>query len=438
MLLRRTLCLDKAMLQAKLDPQPPRAGHRLVGAVQRRSVALLVAAALLNYFDRSALAIGNPLIRRDLGLSVAQMGLLLSAFLWVYAFTQLPVGALLDRIRPRKALGAGLVLWSAAQALGGLVNGFGSFVAARALLGLGEAPMFPTAAAVVRDWFPPHKRTGATGLWNSAAAAAQALAPPVLTLLMVAVGWRAMFVILGLAGFALSAVWMAAYRDRRRHAAPPLAAAPGAAWSAWSRLFRQRGTWGLMLGNFGVIYVLWLYSTWLPGYLQMERGLSIKNAGLLSAVPFALSVIGSIGGGMIVDRFARLHGSPVRLQKLLVCLSLLGMGLFTFAAAHASSVHWAIADISAALFCNGCATCMAWAMAATVAPRGLVGALGGMQNFAGYLGGALAPMVTGFIVQATGRFTLALVTGAVIAFASAASYALIAPRGPMSLDEAQL
>jgi MFS family permease len=193
-------------------------------------------------------------------------------------------------------------------------------------------------------------------------------------------------------------------------------------------------TWGLMAGNFGVIYVLWLYSTWLPGYLEIERHLTIRNAGLLSALPFALSVVGSIGSGLLVDRLARRGAPLIRMQKTLVCLSLVGMGLFTFAAAQAATIGWAICDISAALFCNGCATCMAWALAATVAPKGYVGALGGIQNFAGYLGGALAPMITGFIVQATGRFTLALVTGAVIALLSAAAYVLIVPRGPMTLD----
>ena len=64
-------------------------------------------------------------------------------------------------------------------------------------------------------------------------------------------------------------------------------------------------TWGLMAGNFGVIYVLYLYSTWLPGYLEIERHLSIKSAGLLSAVPFALSMAGSIGGGFLVDHLGR-------------------------------------------------------------------------------------------------------------------------------------
>jgi MFS family permease len=420
------------MLQAHRPLPPPRSGRAILHAVQRRSVALLAAAALLNYFDRSALAIANPLIRAELHVSVGQMGLLLSAFLWVYALAQLPMGALLDRIRPRMSLGLGLVLWSAAQAAGGLVGGFGPFVAVRALLGLGEAPMFPTAAAVVRDWFAPHRRSGATGIWNSASAGAQALAPPALTLLMGAVGWRAMFVTLGLAGFGLAAVWILAYRDRRRHAAlrvPP----PKEAWAAWRRLFGHRMTWGLMAGNFGVIYVLWLYSTWLPGYLEIERGLSIRNAGLLSAAPFAVAVVGSIACGCAVDRLTRPDASPIRLQKAIVAVCLVGMGLFTFAAARATTAGGALTDISAALFCNGCATAMAWALAASAAPPGQVGALGGIQNFAGYLGGALAPMITGFVVEATGRFTLALAIGASIALVSAASYILIVPRRPMAL-----
>ena len=154
---------------------------------------------------------------------------------------------------------------------------------------------------------------------------------------------------------------------------------------------------------------------------------------MITAVPFALSVGGSIGGGFLVDHLAGKGAALIRLQKVAVCLSLVGMGLFTFAAAHAPSVVWAIADISAALFCNGCATCMAWAIATTAAPKGYIGALGGIQNFAGYVGATLAPMLTGAIVQATGSFTPALVTGAAIALLSATSYALIVPREPMRL-----
>jgi MFS family permease len=411
-------------------PAHPRAVHPMIRAMQRRSIALLVAAAVLNYFDRSALAVANPLIRADLHLSVDQMGVLLSIFLFAYAFSQLPVVFLLDRIGPKRALSWGLVLWSAAQAACGFMTGFYPFMAARALLGLGEGPMFPAASAVVRDWFRPSERTSATGVWNSAPAVANALAPPVLTLVMLAVGWRWMFIALGLAGLLHAGVWTAAYRNRRRHAATR----PERPASGWARLFSHRMTWGLMAGNFGVIYVLWLYNTWLPGYLEIERHLSIRSAGLLSALPFALSITGSIGGGFLVDHLGRRGVALIRAQKAFVAASLVGMGLFTFAAAHAGGVGWAIADISAALFCNGCATCMAWAIATTAAPKGYVGALGGIQNFAGYLGGALAPLVTGFIVAATGSFTPALVTGAVIAFLSAVSYTLIVPREPMTLN----
>src|SRR3569833_4335818 len=89
--------------------------------IQRLALALLVLAGVVNYIDRATLAVANPLIRQELGLSVADMGLLLSAFLWAYAFSQLPVGALVDRRGPRLMLALGLGVWSLAQAAGGLV-----------------------------------------------------------------------------------------------------------------------------------------------------------------------------------------------------------------------------------------------------------------------------------------------------------------------------
>src|SRR5881227_3007378 len=95
---------------------------RRIRRVQRTALVLLVIAGVVNYIDRATLAIANPLIRQDLGLSIADMGLLLSAFLWAYAFSQLPAGALVDRLGPRLMLTLSLGLWSLAQVLGGLVN----------------------------------------------------------------------------------------------------------------------------------------------------------------------------------------------------------------------------------------------------------------------------------------------------------------------------
>ena len=100
-------------------PQPsPR-----IKAIQRRAIILLIAGGALNYVDRATLSVANKVIQDELGIPVAQMGLLLSAFLWAYAFSQLPIGALIDRYGPRRLLGLGLFGWSVAQAAGGIVNG---------------------------------------------------------------------------------------------------------------------------------------------------------------------------------------------------------------------------------------------------------------------------------------------------------------------------
>ena len=109
---------------------------------QTLSLVLLVVCGVINYLDRATLAVANEYIRADLGLTLGQMGLLLSAFSWSYALCQLPVGALVDKIGPRWLLGIGLVVWSLAQAAGGLASTFGWFVIARIALGIGVMCIF--------------------------------------------------------------------------------------------------------------------------------------------------------------------------------------------------------------------------------------------------------------------------------------------------------
>src|SRR6201995_5376117 len=181
--------------------------------IQRVAVALLVVAGVVNYIDRATLAVANPLIRDELGLSIADMGYLLSAFLWAYAFAQLPTGAMVDRLGPRILLTMGLSLWSLAQLLGGLVQGFGQFCGARILLGIGEAPQFPTGARVVRDWFNQRDRGLGTGIFNCASSLGTAIAVPLLTYLMLSFGWRAMFMIMGVAGLIVAMFWYLLYRN---------------------------------------------------------------------------------------------------------------------------------------------------------------------------------------------------------------------------------
>ena len=413
---------------------------------QRSALIMLVIAGTLNYLDRSTLSIANPLIRNELGLSIADMGLLLSAFLWAYAFAQLPGGALVDRVGPHRLLAAGLGLWSIAQAVAGFVTSFWQFSIARVFLGLGEAPMFSSAVRVVRDWYNVRDRGLPTGTWNCTSSLGPAIAPPILTALMIGFGWRWMFGIMGLAGVVVAAVWFLLYRDpteehfndQERHyltdGEEPRSQAP-VRLAEWLGLFRFRTTWGLVLGFFGVVYMGWLYLAWLPGYLEMQRHMSIPKTGLVAAVPFAFGVVGSIGGGWIADWLMRRGFSPVNSRKIPVIVGLLGMVAFTVVAAETPSDFMAVAAISAALMFGASASGMSWALASVAAPANCTASLGAIQNFGGYLGGALAPTVTGFIVQATGSFTPALLVSAAIGLFSALMYLVVIRGEPITVAE---
>src|SRR5271155_3580323 len=182
-------------------------------SIQRWSMVLLIAGGALNYVDRATLSVANKLIQDELGIPVGKMGLLLSAFLWAYAIAQLPVGGLIDRYGPRRLLTLGIFSWSVAQAAGGLVTSFGVFLAARCALGIGEAPLFPGGARVVRDWFGIRERGFATGLCQASSSLGNFIAVPLLTFLILRFSWRWMFLIVGAAGVVLAVVWWSVHRD---------------------------------------------------------------------------------------------------------------------------------------------------------------------------------------------------------------------------------
>src|ERR1700722_8281232 len=301
-----------------MEPAPPR-----LKTIQRVALGLLVVAGVVNYIDRATLAVANPLIREELGLFIADMGYLLSAFLWAYAFSQLPTGAMVDRLGPRILLTMGLTLWSLAQLLGGLVRNFGEFFGARILLGIGEAPQFPTGARVVRDWFNQRDRGLATGVFNCASSLGTAIAVPLLTYLMLSFGWRTMFVVMGVAGLIVAALWYLLYRNpgevaltapenAYRTQGDPPGQRTKVTFGEWKLLFRFKTTWGMIFGYFGCIYLTWIYTAWLPGYLEIERHMSVKYTGWAAAVPFACGVVGGVLGGYIADTLVRRGVEPLK------------------------------------------------------------------------------------------------------------------------------
>lgn len=409
-----------------------------VGGLSRRgrrlrnvALLLLVVAGCVNYLDRSAVSIGNPEIRHSLGFSYSGMGLLLSVFAWSYGLAQIPAGMAVDRLGARRVLGGGMVLWSLAQIGAGFVRSLPQFLAARVMLGVGESPMYVGGTRICADWFELRDRALPIAVFNASSALAPAIAPPVLTALMLGFGWRAMFIAVGLAGFAVAAAWVGFYRGPKEAGIPPEEMArlhvedgPDIAHAGLRQLFwllRFRTSRGMFLGFFGVVYIYWLYATWLPGYLESARHLSIASAGAVSAIPLAAGFIGAVAGGFFSRGLGRVMdaASACRIPAI---AGLVVTGVVVLAAAYARSDWAAVTLIACGLFAVNVASSCGWALAAVVAPANTVATLEAIQNIGGSLGGALAPLVTGAIVQATGSFLPAFDLAGGVAFVCAGFY----------------
>jgi sugar phosphate permease len=395
------------------------------------SVGLLMSVGIVFIIDRSTLAIANHNVSTELHLSPTQMGLLLSSFSLAYAFSQLPLGILLDRAGSRFVLGAGILVWAVTQALTGFVGSLSQFLAARICLGAGEAPIFPAGARVIADWFKKSERGVPTGFFLSSTTIGPVLAPPVITALMLNLGWRHMYMALGLAGVVLAIIWVAFARDHKSMAFTPEEEAYfeqsglknaklGAA--EYAALLSQRSVWGLVLGFVGIIYMIWLYLTWLPVYLEHERHFTIARVGWVLAIPYIFGTLGSLSCGFLADHLHKRGLDLINSRKLPICVGLLGSAGFTIPVAFTPDPNMAVIYLCCVMFFLYLASTGAWALVNVVTPRHTVGTIGSMQNFGGYFGGSFAPVITGWLLEHTQSFKDALLMSAAVGFTAALLY----------------
>ena len=409
---------------------------------QRITVVFLLLIGIVNYLDRSALSIANTSIQKDMMISPSQMGILLSAFSIAYAFAQLPMGMIIDRLGSKVALGASLLGWSVAQAAFGMVNSFAGFMGLRVLLGIGEAPMFPSAAKALSEWFDANERGTPTGVVWSSTCLGPCLAPPLLTLFMVNFGWRGMFIITGVIGVVLAVCWLTFYKSKARylaelaaegkplpgeHKAPaaPVHAPKASYFAGWLDLFKHRSTWGAVLGFMGVIYMLWLHLTWLPGYFEREHGLDLYKTAWVVSLAYGFGAAGTIVAGRFCDWLVKRGMSVLGSRKFSVITGLVLAALFTLPLSFVTGLTGCVILLCLALFSINMASATAWMIVNTIVDSQRVASFGSIQNFGGYIAGSVAPIATGFSIQYSGSFTTAFMISAVVALCSAVAYFLL-------------
>jgi sugar phosphate permease len=418
---------------------------RRIAGIQIIAVSILSIAGVINYIDRGSLAIANTTIRTDLGISATRMGVLLSIFSLSYAISQLPMGILLDRFGERLVLGAGMFLWSLTQTATGFVRGFASFVGARVGLAVGESPFVISAVKTVNDWFDVRDRATPIGIVNASTTLGQAIAPPILTVTMLAFGWRGMFMLIGIPGLLLSIAWFVFYRDRREvslnecemaylEASGQRGNSSRISFSQWLGLFRLRTVWGMMLGFGGINYTVWLYMSWMPNYLEAEHHVSIAKTGMIAVIPFSCGAVGMLLSGIVADFLVR-HGiPPIKTHRTLLVLGMTCSAACTLLVPYVPGATGAAFAIGMALFFTYLAGNSGWGLVQSIAPRGIVGSVAAIQNFGSFVCASFAPVITGWLLDRTHSFHLTLVICSMMSILGALSYLLIV-KDPILITE---
>ncbi|WP_236235759.1 MFS transporter [Pseudomonas faucium] len=385
-------------------------------------LALISGGTMINYLDRSVMGIAAPSISADLGLNAALMGVIFSAFSWTYAAAQIPGGILIDRLGTKFTYWLALTLWSLFTGLQGLAQGFLSLLGMRFLVGVTEAPCFPTNSRVVATWFPQSERARATGIYTFAEYTGLAFLTPLLFWLLHAYGWRFLLMAVGLLGVLYGLVWWRKYHEPHQSTSANraeldyIAAGGGVVdggqkatvfrWSQIPALLRHRNMLGICLGQFACNSTNVFFLTWFPTYLVTERHMPWLKVGWVAVLPFIAASLGTLAGGWLSDALLRRGYSLNLARKLPVIAGLLSASVIVLAN-YVQPDAWVIAILCVAYFAQGMSA-LAWMIVSDIAPKGLLGLSGGLFNLFANAAGIVTPLTIGLIVSATGSFVWAL------------------------------
>ncbi|OZM81363.1 MFS transporter [Pseudonocardia sp. MH-G8] len=357
------------------------------------TVGLLMAVWVIDYVDRTMVAIALPFIGEEFDLSKTEQGWLVTTFALAYLVFQVPGGMLADRFGAKRLLLVSLLLWSAFTALTGAMWGFFALVAVRGLFGVAQA-LFPGASfKALAERTTPDRRATAAGSMLASNSLGAGLAPLVVAPVLLAFGWRDTFWIVAGAGALVGTLlWALLPRPLPARLSEPDTAddapAPGIA-----RVLRSAAVWkfaALFCATNMLVYGL---ITWVPSYLIEERGISLLGTGLATAIPSLVMTVTTFVGGVLFDRWfyyrARVLVIPVLLVAAVMLLLMLRAG---------SAVEFTIYQ-TLAMGVAGLSTMSVLGMPVRALPRAVIGSGMGVVNVGGQVAGVVAPVLMGFLVD---------------------------------------
>jgi len=393
------------------------------------TAGLLFGMQLFSFMIRFAFGVIAPTLMALYNLSPKTMGYILSGWNWSYTAGLPFSGLIVDRFGPYIVLGLGSLVWGISTIALPISTATLSLFLMRMVFGFAQTPLLPAGATAVSRGFGIHERARIVAIAFAGNQVGIAVAATIAAFILATLGWQAVFYCIGSASLLLTLAWFRFYPDRRIGSQLPTH--PDAAHSSpvqrlsMLSLFRHRSTWGIAFGQMGYLYAYFFFVSWLPGYLILERKMTLLQSGIAGALPFCMGLLGTLGGGWLADYLIQHGVSTTVSRKSIIAGGLSGATVLVITAAY---VEQSWLSVTLLTFCVGSlrlATGSVNSLPIDLAPRLMVGALTGIQNFFGNIGGLLAPIVTGYLVNATGSFALSFVVAGGMALFGAVSYVLI-------------
>ncbi len=404
----------------ELAVSPKPAGAKVgMPKVLRPVLVLLVVSVAINYFDRGSLSIAAPALKDELGISVSQLGILLSALFWTYATFQLVSGWLVDRFPVEWVLPVGFFLWSLAETGTGVARGFGALLVLQLMVGMGESVAYPCYSKIFSEHFAEHQRGFANACIDAGAKCGPALGTLLGGLFMAHFGWRPIFLVLGLGSLIWLPLW---YKWMPR--SQSIAAGGSDEVASIRAILSRRDAWATFVGHFCSNYFWYFVLTWLPFYLVRERHFSMSRMATIGAVAYLVTGAVTTTTGWLSDRLIAAGATPTRIRK--TCMGV-GMGFATIIVVVAVVPNRTASMVFLMLACMsyGVYSSSHWATTQTLAGPLAAGKWSGLQNFVANLAGVVAPLITGVVVERTGQFFWAFAISAGVSLSGAIVYVFV-------------
>jgi len=369
-----------------------------MNSVTKKSRNLILALLFLGWslgnLDRYIMNYAVVSITGDLSLDASSTGIILSAFFLGYAIMQIPGGWLADKFGAKRVLLMAVIMWSIFTGLTAVAWSLTAMIVIRFLFGIGEGGFQPASSKIIATIFPKEERGRAMSIMLTSGGIVSLIVPLLAAYLLGTIGWRMMFIIIGAIGAIIALFYwkyiklpqeQAVQVERDENVSPKV---------SLKELFKTPLMWNLIIAYFCIYAVNWGLVSWIPTYLQKNRGLDLMSIGWAQTIPAITTIIGVYGSGFIIDKL------PRGMDKVLGSISCAVIGILLYLMFTAKSVSLFISYQTVVSIFIAFVITLLPAIVLKKLPSSITGSAMGVANTGGQLAGFVTPMAIGFMVDA--------------------------------------